>query len=413
MKKKRYEQFDIMEDPDALPARKPKRKRRPVHIPWRWVILTFLGAALVVGLVAMGVFLIATPVRVETDVVTVVPTLTGEGEFIRDIAWSGGRTAVAGTNSLRVYDDLVGRSQPLWMKDYGEAVNRVFNTIALSPDASQVAGIVTLSYPNGTVSSDIAVWDAHSGDLLREFTAHIGGNGTSSYGGDVKAITYSPDGSRMITGAGDGQLLVWDVATGAEVATLEVGGTGTWALAFYPDSSQVAAFIQYDQWASALQNWDVNTRQKVSEISLDGHNVWQVALSQDVAYMALREWREDTGFFLSLWDIQRGQQIGVIPLEEAFNADSFAVEGNWLAIAGRWAGHTELRTIRWQTGADGAFQYDVIGTKEDALNQADIRQLHFEKNGSRVTWLDYLSGGNSDLQRWNLDTGVIESIRFW
>ena len=36
-------------------------------------------------------------------------------------------------------------------------------------------------------------------------------------GGDVYSAAYSPDGSRLVTGGGDGTIRVWDAATGKEL----------------------------------------------------------------------------------------------------------------------------------------------------------------------------------------------------
>ena len=429
MPKKRYEQFEIIEDPDAPATRKPKRKRRPVHIPWRWVVVSFLGGLLVIGLVVAIVMMVILPVRVETNVVTVVPTIMGEGELIRDIAWSGGWTAVAGTNSLRVYDDLVGRSLPRWMNDYGEGVGRVFNTIALSPDGSQVAGMSTFSSPDGQGRSEIAVWDARTGDLLREFEAHIGGNSGRLYGGGVDAIAFSPDGRQLVTSAGDRQMLVWDTQSGSELANLRTSARGTLAMAFQPDGLRLTLIAREDISTTSLQVWDMNNFAQVSETILshgDQNRVLQAVLSQDAHFLALYMWGEANGFFTSIWDALSGEMLGTIPIEEANNVTELGLRSpDLLAIASHVSGytdpengqlvspHTELRVVRWTFRAEREFGYEILSTKDDYLSQDVIRHLHFETDNTGATWLHYLSDANRDLQRWNIDTGETKTIRFW
>ena len=61
--------------------------------------------------------------------------------------------------------------------------------------------------------------------------------------------------------------------------------------------------------------------------------------------------------------------------------------------------HSELRILRWETAPGGLFHYEVIGMKEDDLNRADIRHLHFDGDDSGATWLSYLSDAGSGLQR--------------
>ncbi len=446
MSKKRYDQLEIIEDPAGGQKRKRRRKIGPVYIPWRWVVASFvIGGVVFAVLLALLLprpddFLPYLPTQavlptqtpsaispVSTAVISTpapIPTITGDGEFLRDIVWSGGRLAAAGSASLRVYDSAEVPAQPRWMKDYGEAANRVFNSIALSPDGAQVAGIVTYSYPEGYVGSEIAVWDAQSGSLLREFPAHNGGNGSSAYGGDVKAIAYSPDSTRMVTGAGDGQLIVWDTATGEQRAILPTGGSGTWALAFQPGSAYLTTFIWHDQTRAALQTWDIDRQQKTAEIALNGHNVWQIALSPDSAYMALREWDETDQFFISIWDVKNSRQVGVFPLDDAFLIEEFALMDKFLALSGRWArqfdsatgdmdeAHSELQVIRWS--ADSEFEFEIVGSKQDYLSQAEIRHLHFDRDTSGSARLHYLIGPTSSaLQRWNIASDTTESIRFW
>ena len=49
------------------------------------------------------------------------------------------------------------------------------------------------------------VWDAASGDMLRELAGHIGG---------VTHASFSPDGTRIVTGSGDTTARVWDAVSG-------------------------------------------------------------------------------------------------------------------------------------------------------------------------------------------------------
>lgn len=324
-----------------------------------------------------------------------------------------------------MYDDSISPGAAHWMLDYGQSVSRVYNKIALSPDGSQVAGIVTVSDPDGMGRSHIGVWDAQNGSLLRSFEAHIGGKG--SFGaGRLDEIIYTPDSTRMITSAGDGQAIIWDTATFTELGRLETGSIATLAMGFQPDSGNLV-LVNHDESAQAnLQIWDIDAQHMTSHTLISGLALFQVALSPNADYAAVQEWTEADGWFVAIWDVQRGERLGTVPIKE--NVESIheiAIDTNLLAMSGfvgqhvdETSGktidtHTEVRALRWNVETSGEFHYERIGAKEDFLTRAEIRELHFTTSSSG-TWLNYITGASgSNLQRWNLDTGAVEAMPFW
>ena len=59
------------------------------------------------------------------------------------------------------------------------------------------------------------------------------------HGYAVRAVAFSPDGTRVATGSDDGSARVFDAATGAELCRLDHDG-GVHAVAFSPDGTRVA-----------------------------------------------------------------------------------------------------------------------------------------------------------------------------
>ena len=49
-------------------------------------------------------------------------------------------------------------------------------------------------------TATVRVWEAGSGRLLHTLTGHTGG---------VRAVGWSPDGSRLVSGGDDGRLVLW------------------------------------------------------------------------------------------------------------------------------------------------------------------------------------------------------------
>jgi WD40 repeat protein len=74
------------------------------------------------------------------------------------------------------------------------------------------------------------VWDAKTGAEVLTLRGHTDA---------VLAASWSPDGSRLLTGSWDQTAKVWDAKTGAEVLTLR-GHTGwVFAASWSPDGSRL------------------------------------------------------------------------------------------------------------------------------------------------------------------------------
>ncbi|HYT95537.1 MAG TPA: WD40 repeat domain-containing protein, partial [Gemmataceae bacterium] len=66
------------------------------------------------------------------------------------------------------------------------------------------------------------------------------------HGKDVNAVAFSPDGSRLVTGAGDGTLIFWETATGQEVLTLRGHRRSVTTAAFSRDGRTLFSGTGFD-----------------------------------------------------------------------------------------------------------------------------------------------------------------------
>jgi WD40 repeat protein len=72
----------------------------------------------------------------------------------------------------------------------------------------------------------VKVWEVASGRCLHTLEGHTG---------QVRAVAFSPDGSRLAAARNDPAVMVWDVVTGRPTLRLRGHVQGVYALAFSPD----------------------------------------------------------------------------------------------------------------------------------------------------------------------------------
>jgi WD40 repeat protein len=101
------------------------------------------------------------------------------------------------------------------------------------------APVYALAYsPSGTAlaaglgDGTIRVWDAAAGTLLGTLEGHAG---------TVGALAFSPDGRLLFSAGADGTLRVWNVQAAKQLRILQGQGGTVSALAIAPDGTLLAA----------------------------------------------------------------------------------------------------------------------------------------------------------------------------
>ena len=162
----------------------------------------------------------------------------------------------------------------------------------------------------------------------------------------VRSVAFSPDGSRLASGAGMpsrfGEVKIWDPATRELVRGWEGHTDCIYSVAFSPDGS-VLATASYDR---LVKLWDVKTGREIRTISGHVDAVYSLAFNASGDRLA----SASADRTVKVWDVASGRQLGT-PLSGA-TAELFAMAfypgGRRIAAAGM------DKMIRiWDLGEEG------------------------------------------------------------
>jgi len=298
--------------------------------------------------------------------------LKGHDQEIRSIAFNRHGTLLA-TGSYDgkalVYDTSTWELVKVIDEDAGiddKNPSRVLS-VQFSPDGDVLATGSTAYPAAGGRKGRVKLWDAVSGNKIRELTESD--EMPFAHSGPVRTIAFSPGGEQIITSSYDDTARIWRARDGKLLATLEghqVDGAGVdvYDAAFNPRDSSVAATGGND---GHVRIWDL-ARGNNTHFALAGHKqrIKSVAFSPD-GKLILSASDDDTVRF---WDAENRVQVGK-PLE-AHWADIwraiFDAEGkrfftaSWDRSIGVWNAETFnlLARLRGHDGPIRTLDYNLF-----------------------------------------------------
>ena len=273
--------------------------------------------------------------------------------------------AFSGTASEALWDTSTWKPVHIWP-------NAFWSATAIDPAETHLASV--------TGHGEIAIWDLHSGALLKQFDDNIcagtlGGapstlfshvdfspDGTrlinagggacatiwnwqqvhsaqpmySGSGATINSIAFSPDGSRAVLASNDGKAVVWNLATGAAQFTLQDktaqrGAEVTMAF-FTPDAK---AIVTGGMFLDAAL-WNAATGSLVRKLNFDKHAiVLGDAIPVAVGRIGNRAVTFSSDDWGALWDLAAQKQIATLHVDDGANirALSFAADGREFVTA--------------------------------------------------------------------------------
>jgi WD40 repeat protein len=163
-----------------------------------------------------------------------------------------------GVGILRVFDAVTLTEQAQVQTYPGHLMSQ---SIGFSPDGDSIA--------SGTGSGAVQVWDANTLSMLSTSRGHHG---------QVTAIVFSADGSRIISGSLDGTVHIRPVKP-LEEQFVPIPGHDEWVCqaVFSPDHSRVVSGSS----DNTVRIWDGLTCEELAVLTGHDHVIWTVAYSPD------------------------------------------------------------------------------------------------------------------------------------
>jgi WD40 repeat protein/serine/threonine protein kinase len=226
--------------------------------------------------------------------------------------------------ATRDRDENGMQSVKVWKISTGEVMaefpcgRRLVSALTFSPDKQRLAAFTLEA---------VRVWNVSTKELQLKLPVAPSQTDLYSHG----AVKFSPDGSLLAIGDGDGRIRLVNVATGVESPPFNASSVnGIFTLAFSPDGGLLAAGAAYDD--PAITVWDVSRRTRVC--SLQGHNgfIGFLAFSPDGKTLA----SASGDATIKLWTTATWKEATTLAghADEVWSVD-FSTNGQRLVSAGK------------------------------------------------------------------------------
>src|SRR5262249_13071828 len=141
-----------------------------------------------------------------------------------------GRLLASGSEdrTVRLWDVAARREEKV-LPEHATGVS----CLAFSPDGRTLAvGTLHVKKVVTWEGGEVALWDLAAGQPARRLRGHDD---------DVRTLTFSPDGRRLVSGGFDRRIKLWEPTSGEEILTLMGQNDCINGVAFSPDGLRLAS----------------------------------------------------------------------------------------------------------------------------------------------------------------------------
>ncbi|KAF5349804.1 hypothetical protein D9758_010207 [Tetrapyrgos nigripes] len=265
--------------------------------------------------------------------------------------------------------ELTGHSGSVW-------------SVAFSPKGDQIL--------SGGEDSSVCVWDAASGEQLKELTGHSG---------SVRSVAFSPKGDQIVSGGEDSSVCLWDAASGEQLKKLTGHSGSVRSVAFSPKGDQIVSGGE----DLSVHVWDAASGEQLKELT--GHSGWV----QSVAFSPKGDQIVSGGHdsTVHVWDVANGEQLKELTGHSGWiQSVAFSPKGDQIVSGG-----DDLSVHVWDA-ASGEQLKELTGhsasgehLKKHTGHSGWVRSVAFSPKGDQI-----VSGG-SDLSVYVWDVASGEQLK--
>ncbi|MCZ7542015.1 MAG: WD40 repeat domain-containing protein [Anaerolineae bacterium] len=188
-------------------------------------------------------------------------------------------------------------------------LGKAYGKVVFSPDGTLLASVKEYG------GHEIYVWDLRTGEL----TTLVGPQQFL----DIWDLEFSPDGAILASGSAYGDIILWSVATGELIKSLESESGHVWDLTFNADGTLLAASRSVD-----AEIWTLETgERKVLTGNLGA--LRNIVFSPDETMVAV-----GGGDGARLWDVATGKPLIVMEIGTGGGGVAFHPDGTSLVFGG-------------------------------------------------------------------------------